>query len=90
MPLVSGLGLVTNQVCQVGAVVAPGHPYGDNVNDLVLAPEVADALADGNPVVALESTIIAHGLPRPENLKVLYPRLADFFERAFSKPSRGQ
>ncbi len=70
MPLVSGLGLVTNQVCQVGAVVAPGHPYGDNVNDLVLAPEVADALADGNPVVALESTIIAHGLPRPDNLKV--------------------
>jgi dipeptidyl aminopeptidase/acylaminoacyl peptidase len=31
-----------------------------------------------------------HGIARPENLKVLYPRLADFFERAFSKPSRGQ
>ncbi|SDZ28086.1 pseudouridine-5'-phosphate glycosidase [Asanoa ishikariensis] len=40
------------------------------MNDLVLAPEVAEALAAGNPVVALESTIIAHGLPRPENLKV--------------------
>jgi pseudouridylate synthase len=40
------------------------------VNDLVLAPEVADALAAGSPVVALESTIIAHGLPRPDNLKV--------------------
>ncbi len=40
------------------------------MNDLVLAPEVAEALASGNPVVALESTIIAHGLPRPENLKV--------------------
>ena len=40
------------------------------MNDLVLAPEVAEALANGNPVVALESTIIAHGLPRPENLKV--------------------
>ncbi|GIF66931.1 pseudouridine-5'-phosphate glycosidase [Asanoa ishikariensis] len=37
---------------------------------MVLAPEVAEALAAGNPVVALESTIIAHGLPRPENLKV--------------------
>lgn len=32
-------------------------------------PEVADALADGRPVVALESTIISHGLPRPDNLR---------------------
>ncbi len=32
--------------------------------------EVADALATGRPVVALESTIISHGLPRPENLRV--------------------
>jgi uncharacterized delta-60 repeat protein len=35
-----------------------------------VAPEVADALAAGRPVVALESTIIAHGLPRPDNLRV--------------------
>jgi pseudouridylate synthase len=33
-------------------------------------PEVADALAGGRPVVALESTIIAHGLPRPDNLRI--------------------
>ena len=33
-------------------------------------PEVSDALAAGRPVVALESTIISHGLPRPENLRV--------------------
>jgi pseudouridine-5'-phosphate glycosidase len=33
-------------------------------------PEVAEALAGGRPVVALESTIIAHGLPRPDNLRV--------------------
>jgi pseudouridylate synthase len=33
-------------------------------------PEVADALAHRRPVVALESTIIAHGLPRPDNLRV--------------------
>ncbi|HEX8930976.1 MAG TPA: pseudouridine-5'-phosphate glycosidase, partial [Actinomycetota bacterium] len=33
----------------------------------VLSPEVADALAAGRPVVALESTLLAHGLPRPEN-----------------------
>lgn len=33
-----------------------------------LSPEVAAALAASRPVVALESTIIAHGLPWPENL----------------------
>ncbi|MEU6202182.1 pseudouridine-5'-phosphate glycosidase [Micromonospora musae] len=32
--------------------------------------EVSDALRDGRPVVALESTIVSHGLPRPENLRV--------------------
>ena len=35
---------------------------------LTVSPQVADALAAGTPVVALESTIIAHGLPRPDNL----------------------
>ncbi len=33
-------------------------------------PEVAEALAAGRPVVALESTIISHGLPRPDNLRI--------------------
>ena len=33
----------------------------------LLSPEVADALAAGRPVVALESTLLAHGLPRPDN-----------------------
>jgi pseudouridylate synthase len=35
-----------------------------------VAPEVAEALACGLPVVALESTIISHGLPRPENGRI--------------------
>ncbi|MDQ3849234.1 MAG: pseudouridine-5'-phosphate glycosidase [Actinomycetota bacterium] len=35
-----------------------------------LHAEVADALAAGRPVVALESAIIAHGLPRPDNLRI--------------------
>ena len=35
-----------------------------------VSEEVADALARGLPVVALESTIISHGLPRPRNLQV--------------------
>jgi len=33
-------------------------------------PEVSGALVAGRPVVALESTIISHGLPRPDNLRV--------------------
>ena len=33
-------------------------------------PEVARALAAGAPVVALESTIISHGLPRPDNVRI--------------------
>jgi pseudouridylate synthase len=37
---------------------------------LRIEPEVADALASGTPVVALESTLIAHGLPRGRNLEV--------------------
>ncbi len=35
--------------------------------DLTLSPEVAEALDAGAPVVALESTLLAHGLPRPDN-----------------------
>ena len=36
---------------------------------LTLATEVADALEAGRPVVALESTIITHGMPFPQNLE---------------------
>ena len=32
-------------------------------------PEVAEALANGKPVVALESTIISHGMPYPQNVE---------------------
>lgn len=37
---------------------------------LVVSEEVREALDARRPVVALESTIIAHGLPRPRNLRV--------------------
>lgn len=47
--------------------MSEGGPLDDV---LALAPEVAEALAGGAPVVALESTIISHGLPRPTNLEV--------------------
>jgi pseudouridine-5'-phosphate glycosidase len=37
---------------------------------VLIHPEVAAALAERRPVVALESTIISHGLPRPDNLRI--------------------
>ena len=36
---------------------------------LYISPEVSRALSEGKPVVALESTIISHGMPFPENLE---------------------
>ena len=36
---------------------------------LDVAPEVAQAVAEGKPVVALESTIISHGMPYPQNVE---------------------
>lgn len=38
--------------------------------DLVLTDEVAEALHDHAPVVALESTIISHGMPYPQNVEM--------------------
>jgi pseudouridine-5'-phosphate glycosidase len=45
-----------------GTTVNNPHPM------LRLTPEVADATAAGVPVVALESTIISHGMPYPDNV----------------------
>ncbi|MGH9905966.1 MAG: pseudouridine-5'-phosphate glycosidase [Pyrinomonadaceae bacterium] len=39
---------------------------------LQVSPPVASALAAGKPVVAFESTVIAHGLPRPQNLETAH------------------
>ena len=36
---------------------------------LDISPEVRQALAEGKPVVALESTIISHGMPYPKNVE---------------------
>ena len=42
----------------------------DDSIELLFSREVAQARSEGKPIVALESTIIAHGLPRPRNLEV--------------------
>ena len=48
----------------------PAMPGSAPTHGLVIAPEVGEALASGAPVVALESTLISHGLPRPDNRDV--------------------
>ena len=42
----------------------------DETASPIVSAEVRSALTDGQPVVALESTIFTHGLPRPRNLEV--------------------
>ena len=44
----------------------------DLINCLKLSPEVAEALRSGKPVVALESTIISHGMPYPQNVETAF------------------
>src|SRR5215210_4456932 len=48
----------------------PDQRTGSVVERLDVAPEVAAAIRAGRPVVALESTLISHGLPPPRNLEV--------------------
>jgi pseudouridylate synthase len=53
---------------------------------LDIAPDVATAIRDGRPVVALESTVIAHGLPRPQNLQTAH-RLQEVVHEAGATPA---
>ena len=51
-----------------------------------IALEVAQAIGEGRPVVALESTVIAHGLPRPQNLETAH-RLQEIVREAGAVPA---
>ena len=53
---------------------------------LNLSPDVAAAMRDGRAVVALESTVIAHGLPRPQNLQTAH-RLQEVVREAGAIPA---
>ncbi|MBA3525143.1 MAG: pseudouridine-5'-phosphate glycosidase, partial [Geodermatophilaceae bacterium] len=55
-----------------GNLAAVPEPLAGNglTVPVLVAPEVARAQSGGAPVVALESTLLAHGLPRPGNLEV--------------------
>jgi pseudouridine-5'-phosphate glycosidase len=47
-----------------------------NKNFLQFAPEIINAIEQNKPIVALESTVISHGLPYPDNLDVTNKMLA--------------
>lgn len=53
-----------------------------NINDVIeYSPEVQTAMADDSPIVALESTLIAHGLPEPDNLNTAFAMQSAIRER---------
>lgn len=56
----------------ISHALGPGPPglkrYPEGL--IQINPEVAEALVRRKPVIALESTVIAHGMPYPENLRV--------------------
>src|SRR3954471_10868219 len=54
--------------------------------NFVIAPEVDSALAESRPVVALESTVIAHGLPHPVNIETAV-RLEEIVRSAGATPA---
>ena len=56
-------------------------PEATHVIDIQFAPDVADALARNTPIVALESTIITHGMPWPQNVEVARQVEADVREK---------
>ncbi len=48
---------------------------------ITLSPEVNNAITNGTPIVALESTIITHGMPYPQNLEVARQVEADIWAK---------
>ena len=55
---------------RVSGPIPPKPTASSGGVDLVVRSDVAEHLAAGRPVVALESTLITHGFPRPQNLEV--------------------
>ena len=45
---------------------------GSNTDFISISPEVREALHCGKPVVALETTILTHGMPYPHNRESVY------------------
>ena len=55
---------------RVAAMSSVTSPVPPSTGPVVVQEEVLTALAEGRGVVALESTILAHGLPHPDNIEI--------------------
>ena len=46
------------------------YDFNKNIKEIIsISPEVKEAILNNKPVVALESTIISHGMPYPKNVE---------------------
>jgi pseudouridine-5'-phosphate glycosidase len=61
--------------CFASTYYPPHRPEPHLASRIVIAEEVQDRLQCGQPVMAFESTVIAQGLPYPENLKLNKPHI---------------
>ena len=55
---------------------------------LSITPEIKEALEAGKPVVALESTILSHGMPYPENVEFAH-KVEGFVQGEGAIPATG-
>ncbi|XP_040201666.1 pseudouridine-metabolizing bifunctional protein C1861.05-like isoform X1 [Rana temporaria] len=60
---------VSGAVVRAGVPVTPGQVHRHS-STFRIHSSVEEALAEGRPVVALESTIITHGMPYPQNIRM--------------------
>ena len=54
-----------------------------HTKSIVISDHVRSAVANGHPLVALESTIITHGMPKPHNLETAKKVEAIIWEKVF-------
>src|SRR5690606_23055877 len=66
--LAAACHLSRSHVCAKSTFPPDGRTVTDQDMPIRFSPEVADALSAGRPPVALESTIVTHGMPWPENV----------------------
>lgn len=56
---------------EVTSTALTGHPQvHEESHHVIVAPSVAEALKARRPIVALETTLVMHGFPHPEGLKI--------------------
>ncbi|KAF3614430.1 Pseudouridine-5'-phosphate glycosidase, partial [Capsicum annuum] len=66
----SRLSILTRHLTSASATSSSkAGSHGQNLGWIKMSPEVSGALKCGSPIVALESTIISHGMPYPQNFE---------------------